>query len=54
MNMVFFYNCNMRANLIQRDFEKPIDFSDDALDRGIVVHVAVTNIFARYCIYKYL
>ena len=37
--ITMFYNCNLRANLIAVDYEKPVDSANDILDRGQTIYM---------------
>lgn len=41
--LIAFYECNLRANLVVVEFEKPIDTEQDILDRGVELHVSRVN-----------
>ena len=38
--LVAFYECNLRANLVVVQYEKPIDTEQDILDRGVELHIS--------------
>ena len=38
--LLAFYECNLRANLVVVEYEKPIDTEQDILDRGVELHVS--------------
>lgn len=40
------YECNLRANIIVKEYEAPIETDVDILDRGVQLHVSKGSIFA--------
>lgn len=45
MMMIFFYTCNLRAILIARDYESPLETLEDVVGRGsrIFAHMGIQH-----------
>ena len=42
MNMVFFYyTCNLRANLISKDYEPIVEINEGALEQKQLIHIPI-------------
>ena len=42
------YECNLRANLVVVEYEKPVDTEQDILDRNLELHVSKVTIYRLY------
>lgn len=38
MLLIFFYTCNLRAMLIAREYERPMETLQDVLDKNLKIH----------------